>query len=73
MTSYTLSILLFALKPIVKKLLSIKMSIDSRNRNRKNIGHRKLPQTKLRKDLLEIMKQVFVHLYSTYGSGEENF
>jgi hypothetical protein len=62
-SSYTLAILFFALKPIVKKLFSIKMSIDSWNRNRKNIGHRKLPQTNLRKDLLGIMKQVFVHLW----------
>jgi hypothetical protein len=43
-----------ALKPIVKRLFSTKMSIDFWNRNRKNISHRKLPQTSLlfwRKDL----------------------
>jgi hypothetical protein len=55
MISYTLSILFFPLKPIVKKLFSIKMSIDSLNCNRRNIVHRKLAQTNLKKDLLGIM------------------
>jgi hypothetical protein len=47
-----LSILFFALKPIVKKLFNIKMAIDSQNRKRKSIGHRKLPRRNLRKGIL---------------------
>jgi hypothetical protein len=31
--------------------------------NGQNIGHKKLPQTNLRKDLLEIMKLLLVHLW----------
>jgi hypothetical protein len=49
MISYTLSILFFASKPIVKKLLSIEIVIfiplHSRKHNWKNISHRKLPRT----------------------------
>jgi hypothetical protein len=57
---------IFALKPIVI-LLSIELWFfipsHSRKHNHKSIGYRKLPRTNLRKDLLGIMKQVFVHLW----------
>jgi hypothetical protein len=67
MTSHNLSILFFALKPIVKKLFSIEIVIYHTSgipkHNCKNIGHRKLPQTNMRKDPFEIMKLLFVYLW----------
>jgi hypothetical protein len=67
MTFYTLAILIFALNPIVEKLFSIEIVIlhtfTLSKYNQNNINHRKLPRTNLRKDLLGIMKQVFVHLW----------
>jgi hypothetical protein len=60
MTSYTLAILFFALKPKVKKLFSIEFVISiplhSQKHNQKNIGHRMLTQKSLRKDLIETRK-----------------
>jgi hypothetical protein len=72
MSSDTLAILFIFLKPIVKKLFSIKMSIDSWNRNWKNISHRNLPWTNLRKDLLGIAltvlkKKIFKDLTMFFG------
>ena len=53
MASYTLSIYFSALKPTVKKLLAIEIvpvtPRNSQNYIKKNIGHRKLPWTNLRK------------------------
>jgi hypothetical protein len=53
MISHTLAILFFALKPKVKKLLSIEIVIFQTfalsETYWKNINHRKLPQTNLRR------------------------
>jgi hypothetical protein len=53
----------YALKPIVKKLLSIKIVIFNICTLGSTMGHRKLPQTNLSKDLLQISKLFFVHLW----------
>jgi hypothetical protein len=62
-TSFTQAIVFFALKPIVKKLLIIEIVIFHTfalsMHNRQNIGHRMLPQTNLRKDLLRDYEAAF--------------
>jgi hypothetical protein len=65
MNSYTMSIQFLALKPIVK-LFSREMvtftPTESCYLNHENIGHSKLPQTNLRKNKLDIMLLLLVHL-----------
>jgi hypothetical protein len=39
------------------------MPLESRQYNRKNTSHRKWPETNLRKDLFEIMRLLFLHLW----------
>jgi hypothetical protein len=66
MTAYTLSILFFALKLIVNKLMSIEIVIFifALSVPQSEISdHRKLPRTNMRKDLLEIMKLLFVQFW----------
>jgi hypothetical protein len=66
LTFYTLVILFSALKPILKKLLSIEIvffhTFALLEADRKNIAHRKLPQKNLKKNLLEIIKLLLWYL-----------
>jgi hypothetical protein len=64
----TLATLFFALKPKEKKLFSIEIVLFNTftisEAYRKKISHRKLPRTNLRKELIEIMKLLFVHIWN---------
>jgi hypothetical protein len=73
MISYTLSIQLFTLKTLEKKILSIEIMIflSFGGIIGKNIRHRKLPQQKFEKRSLINYETVFLFTSGTYGSGED--
>jgi hypothetical protein len=76
MISYTLSILIFALKPIVKKLLSIEIVIlhtfALSEAQSEKYRSQEVASNKLEKGPLRDYKTVFC-TRGTCGSGEEDF